>query len=144
MSTQPFSTSEWDRPAQKSVLVVDDNPLNRGMFCALLRTAGYRVFDAWDGLSGLETARDLRPDLIILDVHLPGLSGLEIRRRLRAAAETQAIPMLVATADWDPGIEAEVQSSGRDGFMAKPINIAKFIAMAEWLILRAEVDAAIT
>jgi len=82
---------------------------------------------------------DALPDLIVLDVNLPGLSGREVRRRLRESTETRQIPILLATADPQESIEREIQQSEYDGYMEKPIAVSEFLALADWLILRSQI-----
>lgn len=125
--------------ARKTVLVIEDNVLNRRLFEAMLTAEGYRVLEAQDGPSGLQRAKDTIPDLIVLDVNLPGLSGREVRRRLRESADTRLIPILLATADPQESIEREIQGSEYDGYMEKPIAVSEFLALADWLILRSQI-----
>src|SRR5436305_7440 len=77
------------------ILVIEDNPLNMKLFRDLLRAQGYQVLEATDGLAGLELARAEFPDLILLDIHLPDVSGLEVAIRLKADPQTRDIPILV-------------------------------------------------
>jgi two-component system cell cycle response regulator DivK len=143
MASSEPSTDRGGLPAEmpKSVLVIEDNAINRRLFEAMLSTQGYNVIEALDGPSGLKTAQDKRPDLIILDVQLPGMAGLEVRRRLREAPETRHIPILVATAEPMPNIEQEVRASEYDGYMAKPIAVSEFLTLVDWLLLRSQIAA---
>jgi two-component system, cell cycle response regulator DivK len=130
--------------SEKSVLVVDDNVLNRRLFGAMLSAEGYRVLEASDGPSGLRAALENLPDLIVLDVHLPVLSGLEVRRQLREEADTQHIPILIATGDPVASIEEEIRASELDGYMAKPIAVSEFVSLVDWLLLRAQIAIEMT
>src|SRR5438045_9240096 len=80
------------------VLIIEDNPLNMKLFRDLLRAQGYQVIEASDGLAGLDLARAESPDLILLDIHLPDVSGLEVAAKLKADPRTRDIPILLATA----------------------------------------------
>src|SRR5579864_8220969 len=83
---------------QRCILVVDDEPLNMKLFTLALKRRGYRVLQAADGYRGFVSAHDDHPDLIIMDVQLPRLSGLEVTRTLKNSAHTKHIPIVIATA----------------------------------------------
>ena len=119
--------------AGKSVLIVEDNPLNMKLFSAMVGAQGCHVLQAEDGPRGLDLAYQEHPDLIIMDVQLPGMSGIEITQQLKADEATRDIPIIVTTAY---GYEDEVRSSGCDGFMAKPIAISEFLELVEMLMTR--------
>jgi two-component system cell cycle response regulator DivK len=110
------------------ILIVEDNPLNMKLFRDLLRAQGYQVLEATDGLAGLDIARLETPDLILLDIHLPDVSGLEVAVKLKADRRTRDIPILVVTASLLPEAEQSALSSGCDGFLRKPIAISEFRA----------------
>ncbi|MGE5270977.1 MAG: response regulator [Thiohalocapsa sp.] len=122
----------------KSVLIVEDNPLNMKLFAAMVGAQGCRVLQAEDGQRGLDLAQQQHPDLIIMDVQLPGMSGLEVTQALKADPETCDIPIIVTTAY---AYDDEVRASGCDGFMAKPIAIAEFLEMVETLMARSPAPA---
>src|SRR5436189_2502961 len=84
--------------ARQRVLIIEDNPLNMKLFSAMVGAQGYGVLEAGDGLRGLDLAHQEHPDLIIMDVDLPGISGLEATRLLKADAETRDIPIIITTA----------------------------------------------
>src|SRR6266567_2638850 len=108
------------------------NPL-RVRFDGVNSTAqGYYVLQAMDGARGLELARREHPDLIITDVQMPGISGLEVSRRLKADEATRDIPIIVTTAYLLD--EKEIRASGCDGFMAKPITISEFLELLETIM----------
>lgn len=110
----------------KCILIVEDNPLNMKLFSAMIAAQGYDVLQAGDGLCGVDLARQEHPDLIIMDVDLPGISGLEATRLLKADAETRDIPIIVTTAyEYDD----EIRASGCDGYMSKPISVADFVEL---------------
>ena len=115
----------------KCILIVEDNPLNMKLFSAMVAAQGYGVLQAGDGLFGLELARRDHPDLIIMDVDLPGISGLEATRLLKADAETRDIPIVITTAyEYDD----EIRASGCDGYMSKPISVADFVGLIDSLM----------
>ncbi len=113
--------------APRSVLVVEDNPLNMKLFAAMLAAQGYAVLQAGDAPRGIDLAHVHHPDLIIMDVHLPGMSGLEATQTLKQDGATRDIPIIITTAHGLRGDEPELRASGCDGFMAKPIAISEFI-----------------
>ena len=110
------------------ILIIEDNPLNMKLFRDLLRAQGYQVLEARDGLAGLDLARAESPDLILLDIHLPDVSGLDVAVKLKADRRTRDIPILVVTASLLPEAEQSALSSGCDGFLRKPIAISEFRA----------------
>ena len=107
---------------RRTVLVVEDDAPLRRMVSIFLRAAGYHVRPAEDGPSGLALARDERPDLVLLDLMLPGLDGWEVLRRIKGDARTAAIPVLVLTASVDPPLTEHALRLGATRFLAKPID----------------------
>ena len=116
---------------RKRVLVVEDNPLNMKLFVAMITAQGYEVLEAFDGPRGLDLAHRQRPDLIVMDVQLPGMSGLDVTHSLKIHSNTRDIPIIATSAYIQKGDEEKVRASGVDGFMAKPIAISEFLAMIE-------------
>jgi two-component system cell cycle response regulator DivK len=104
------------------ILLVEDHPLNRELAEAILMRAGYEVLVAPDGETGLATAHSAHPDVILMDIELPGLDGLEATRRLKADANTRAIPVLALTAYAMRGDEERARAAGCDGYLTKPID----------------------
>ena len=125
------------RLARKRVLIVEDNPLNMKLFSAMVGSQGYDVLQATDGPGGLDLAHRQHPDLIIMDVQLPGMSGLEVTSSLKADEATQNIPVIATTAYALRGDEERIRASGCDAYMAKPIAISEFLALIETLLSRA-------
>jgi two-component system cell cycle response regulator DivK len=117
----------------KCVLIVEDNALNMKLFTAMIAAQGCHVLQAEEGLRGLDLAHQQHPDLIIMDVQLPGMSGLEVTHSLKSDPDTQNIPIIVTTAY---GYDEEIRDSGCDAFMAKPIAISEFLEMVETLLTR--------
>ena len=120
--------------AGKCILIVEDNPLNMKLFSAMIAAQGYAVLQAADGARGLDLAYQEHPDLIIMDVNLPGISGLEVTQILKQDPVTRDIPIIVTTAyQYDD----EIRASGCDGFMSKPISVADFVELIDSLVAQA-------
>jgi two-component system cell cycle response regulator DivK len=118
------------------VLIVEDNPLNMKLFCAMVSSQGYDVLEASDGRAALDLAHQLHPDLIIMDLQLPDMSGLDATRSLKADADTSDIAIIATTAYALRGDEEKIQASGCDGYMAKPIAVSELLNLIELLITR--------
>ena len=111
----------------KRVMVVEDNELNMKLFNDLLEANGYEVIQTRDGLSALELARKHKPDLILMDIQLPEISGLEITKMLKSDAELKSIPVIAVTAFAMKGDEEKIREGGCEGYIAKPISVANFL-----------------
>jgi two-component system cell cycle response regulator DivK len=111
-----------------TILVVDDNPANMTLAVFLLESAGHLVLSATDAEAGLTLARDNQPDLILLDIQLPGMDGLEAAALLKRDDRTRAIPVIALTALVMKGDEERIRAAGCDGYIAKPISYKKFLA----------------
>jgi len=120
----------------KWVLIIEDNPLNMKLFDAIIAAQGYHVLAATDGSQGLDLAHKQHPDLIVVDVQLPDISGLDLTRSLKADKDTRDIPIIVTTAHGLSDGDEDVRASGCDGFMAKPIAIAQFLELIELFVMR--------
>ncbi len=121
---------------RKCVLIVEDNPLNMKLFSAMISSQGYDVLQAADGSQGLDLARQQHPDLIILDVRLPDMSGLDVTHTLKTADGTRDIPIIATTAFAVQGDEERILAGGCDGYMAKPIAISAFLDLVDSFMLR--------
>jgi two-component system cell cycle response regulator DivK len=119
------SPRQWR--GRKCILIVEDHPLNMKLFRALLETRSYRTLEAREGYPGLDLAREHDPDLIIMDVELPDVSGIEIIRALKTDERTRHIPVVAITASM-PYDEGKIRAAGADGFMTKPIIAGEFLA----------------
>lgn len=119
---------------KKSVLVVEDNELNMRLFCDLLDAFGYVAHKCRDGLKALEIARQESPDLIIMDIQLPEVSGLDITRWLKDDPELAHIPVLAVTAFAMRADEQRVREAGCEGYLSKPIQMTSFLRAVEELI----------
>ncbi|NQU56667.1 MAG: response regulator [Rhodospirillales bacterium] len=111
----------------KTILIVEDNALNMKLFDGLLQSAGYETIKSVDGSDVLEIANNLRPDLIIMDIQLPGRSGLELTKDLKADEELKHIPIIAVTAFAMKGDEKKILEAGCDDYIPKPISIPTFL-----------------
>ena len=111
------------------LLVVEDNPTNMKLAIMLLETAGHSVISAKDAEAGLTLARDERPDLILMDVQLPGMDGLAATALLKADDATRAIPVIALTALAMKGDEERIRAAGCDGYIAKPLAYKNLLAI---------------
>ena len=118
------------------ILVVEDHPDNMTLTVLLLRSAGHTVLSAVDAEAGLTLARDELPDLILMDVQLPGMDGLEATAILRLDPLTRAIPVIALTALAMKGDEARIRAAGCNGYIAKPMAIHEFLAAVADQLLR--------
>lgn len=111
----------------KTVLIVEDNELNMKLFNDLLQANGYETLQTKDGREALSLARKDSPDLILMDIQLPEISGLEITRLLKAEERTRQIPIIAVTAFAMKGDEEKIREGGCDGYIAKPISVTSFL-----------------
>ncbi len=107
---------------EPSVLLVEDNELNRELATEVLRRAGFRIIEATTAKAGLDLVRQLHPDLVLLDIRLPDMDGLEAVRRLRGDPLTATIPVVALTAQAMQGDEKAARVAGFSGYITKPIN----------------------
>jgi two-component system cell cycle response regulator DivK len=110
------------------VLVVEDNPANMMLAVFLLQSAGHTVLSATDAEVGLTLAHDEQPNLIVMDIQLPGMGGLEATARLKRDEATRAIPVIALTALAMKGDEERIRAAGCEGYIAKPMRYKKFLA----------------
>lgn len=110
------------------ILVVEDNPANLNLATFLLRSAGHTVLSAMDAESGLTLAREEQPDLILMDIQLPGMDGLEATALLKRDKATQAIPVIALTALAMGGDEERIRAAGCDGYISKPMRYREVLA----------------
>ncbi len=113
---------------KKTVLIVEDNELNMKLFNDLLEAHGYATLKTSHGIEAMELARAHKPDLILMDIQLPEVSGLEVTRWLKADEELKSIPVIAITAFAMKGDEERIREGGCEAYMSKPISVAKFIA----------------
>jgi two-component system cell cycle response regulator DivK len=111
-----------------TVLVIEDNAANMTLAVFLLQSVGHTVLSARDAEAGLMLARDEQPDLILMDIQLPGMDGLEATALLKHDEATRAIPVIALTALAMKGDEERIRAAGCDGYIAKPMNYHEFLA----------------
>ena len=115
----------------RTVLVVEDNELNLKLLNDILEYHGYTVFTSRLGAPALELARQYSPDLILMDIQLPDISGMEAARRLKGDEQTRTIPIIAVTAFAMSGDEAKILASGCDAYVSKPFNVVEFLKVVE-------------
>ena len=114
--------------ANELILIVEDNEHNQKLASDVLQFKGYRVLVAPTAEEGIPMALKEKPDLVLMDIHLPGMNGIEALARLRADPGTMAIPVFAFTASVMPQDRREITSAGFDGFLSKPIDLKEFLA----------------
>jgi len=118
---------EEQRSMAKTVLIVEDNELNMKLFNDLLDAQGYITLQTKDGMEALELARHHRPDLILMDIQLPEVSGLEVTKWLKEDDDLASIPVIAVTAFAMKGDEEKIRSGGCEAYIAKPISVISFL-----------------
>ncbi|WP_324829105.1 response regulator [Qipengyuania zhejiangensis] len=118
----------------KRILVVEDNDLNRKLFCDVLKANGFEVVPVADGQNVLATAKRFAPDLIIMDIQLPNVSGVDLIALLKADPELAGIPVLAVTAYAGKGDEERIREAGAADYLAKPVSIGPFMAAVRALL----------
>ena len=113
--------------AVKTVLIVEDNELNMKLFHDLLDAHGYRTLQTRNGMDALRIARDRRPDLILMDIQLPEVSGLEVTKWLKEDDELRQIPVVAVTAFAMKGDEERIRQGGCEAYISKPISVGTLI-----------------
>nr|WP_246438936.1 response regulator [Novosphingobium piscinae] len=121
----------------KRILVVEDNDLNRKLFCDVLKSQGFAVEPVADGAQALDRAREFVPNLIIMDIQLADVSGVELIERAKADALLRPIPVLAVTAYAGRGDEERIRDAGAEGYLAKPVSIGPFLAAVRGLLDKA-------
>jgi two-component system cell cycle response regulator DivK len=120
----------------KTVLIVEDNELNMKLFHDLLEANGYRVLQTRDGLSALDLARHHMPDLIIMDIQLPEVSGIEVTKWLKEDDELKSIPVIAVTAFAMKGDEEKIREGGCEAYISKPISVLSFLQTVDGFLKR--------
>ena len=110
------------------ILIIEDNPANMTLAVFLVKSVGHTAVSARDAEAGLTLAKDEMPDLILMDIQLPGMDGLEAVTQLKAHAATRAIPVIALTALAMKGDEERIRAAGCDGYIAKPMRYKEFLA----------------
>ncbi|GAM03917.1 two-component system PleD family response regulator DivK [Novosphingobium sp. MBES04] len=118
----------------KRILVVEDNDLNRKLFCDVLVSQGFAVEPVADGRDALEKARNFVPNLVIMDIQLPNVSGLDLIEAAKQDPVLRTIPVLAVTAYAGKGDEERIREAGAEGYLAKPVSIGPFMQAVRALI----------
>jgi two-component system cell cycle response regulator DivK len=125
----------------KRILVVEDNDLNRKLFCDVLKSQGFAVAPVADGLDALDRARHFVPNLIIMDIQMPNVSGLDLIGAAKSDPLLRQIPVLAVTAYAGKGDEERIRDAGADSYLAKPVSIGPFMAAVRGLVEKAPVPS---
>ena len=121
------SNSTSTNGSAKTVLVVEDNELNMKLFHDLLEAHGYNILQTKDGMDALRLAREHKPDLILMDIQLPEVSGLEVTKWLKEDEDLKSIPVIAVTAFAMKGDEEKIRDGGCEAYIAKPISVTNFL-----------------
>ncbi len=111
----------------KAILIVEDNELNMKLFQDLLVANGYRTLQTKDGYEALEIVREQRPDLVLVDIQLPEISGLAITKQIKEDEALKSIPVIAVTAFAMKGDEEKIREGGCEAYIAKPISVPHFL-----------------
>jgi len=122
--------------ADELILIVEDNDKNRKLVRDVLTFKGYTTIEAETGEAGVRLAQDRHPSLVLMDIRLPGIDGLEALRQLRAEPTTRDIPIMALTASVMSEDQQRIVGAGFDGYQSKPINVTDFVAAVTQLLAR--------
>jgi two-component system cell cycle response regulator DivK len=120
----------------KKILIVEDNPANMRLIRMVLKTKGYSVLEATDGEEALTVATEGRPDLIVMDIQLPKMDGLEVTKKLRQAPEFRQTPIIALTASAMDGDRERIIAAGCDEYISKPVNTRRFPMLVAKMLRR--------
>ncbi len=126
----------------QKILVVEDNELNLKLFCDLLRAHGYEAEPVRDGREAIARARDFAPDLVVMDIQMPHVSGLELMEQMKSDAELRTTPIMAVTAYAAKGDEERIRDAGAEGYVSKPISVMRFVEAVQNLLDAATARAA--
>jgi two-component system cell cycle response regulator DivK len=115
----------------KTVLIVEDHELNRMLFHTLLQMRGYNILEAKDGVEALNLTRQHHPDLIVMDIQLPGISGIEVTKWIKEDHLLKAIPIIAVTALALWGDQQKIRDAGCDAYITKPMSTSNFLQTVE-------------
>jgi len=116
------------------ILIVEDDRLSMTLLSDFLNAHGFRILKTSEGLEAINLARDEQPDLILMDIRLPGISGFEVTRLLKQDNQTKAIPIIAVTAFATPGDEAKALESGCAAYITKPVNVDELLRTIEFFL----------
>jgi two-component system, cell cycle response regulator DivK len=117
-----------------TVLIVEDNEKNMKLARDVLQAKGYKTLEAVSGEDGVRLAKEKKPDLVLMDIQLPGINGIEAFKQLRADSRTARIPVIALTASVTPTDRSAISAAGFDAFVSKPINLREFIDTVKRLV----------
>lgn len=126
--------------AAKKILIVEDNELNLKLFKDLLGAHGFETFETKDGLNVPSLVREIKPDLILMDIQLPEISGFDITRNLKAEPDLRDIPIIAVTAFAMKDDEEKILKAGCEAYISKPISIMPFLKTIERFVSVAKAD----
>lgn len=119
-----------------TVLIVEDNEKNMKLARDVLQAKGYQTLEAVTGEEGVKLAKEKKPDLVLMDIQLPGISGIEAFKQIRGNAATKSIPVIALTASVTPTDRTAINAAGFDAFLGKPINLKEFVDTVKRLLER--------
>jgi len=122
--------------AGELILVVEDNEKNRKLVRDVLTFKGYAIIEAETGEEGIRLAKERVPRLILMDIQLPGIDGIEALRQIRAYDATRTIPIIAVTASAMDRDRQQIMAAGFDGYQSKPLNVKEFMAAVEAILAR--------
>jgi two-component system cell cycle response regulator DivK len=117
-----------------TVLIVEDNDKNMKLARDVLQAKGYQTLEAVTGEEGVKLAKEKKPDLVLMDIQLPGINGIEAFRQIRADERTRGIPVVALTASVTPTDRSAIAAAGFDAFLGKPINLKEFLDTVKRLV----------
>ena len=120
-----------------TVLIVEDNEKNMKLARDVLQAKGYKTLEAVSGEDGVRLAKQHVPDLVLMDIQLPGINGIEAFKQIRADAKTARVPVVALTASVTPTDRSAINAAGFDAFVSKPINLREFLDTVKRLVERA-------
>ena len=129
-------------PVGEKILVVEDNELNLKLFCDLLRAHGYAAEPVRDGREAMERALAFGPDLVVMDIQMPHITGLELIERMKSDEALKRTPIMAVTAYAAKGDEERIRDAGAEGYVSKPISVVKFVEAVRSLLAARPVEEA--
>jgi two-component system cell cycle response regulator DivK len=117
-----------------TVLIIEDNDKNMKLARDVLQAKGFETLEAETGEEGVKLAKEKKPDLVLMDIQLPGINGIEAFRQIRGDATTRSIPVVALTASVTPTDRSAIAAAGFDAFLGKPINLKEFVETVKRLV----------
>jgi len=119
-----------------TVLIIEDNEKNMKLARDVLQAKGYKTLEATSGEDGVKLARQHVPDLVLMDIQLPGINGIDAFKQIRADAKTARVPVVALTASVTPTDRSAINAAGFDAFVSKPINLKEFLDTVKRVVER--------